>query len=216
MNGWSAYALAWAVFLLSHALPVRPQVKAWLAARLGPRGFSAAYSAVSILALAWLIRAAQHAPALLLWDRAAWHRPFAQAAMLAACLLVAMAAFAPNPLSFGGWRNARFDPTRAGILGLVRHPWLAAILCWAAGHLPANGDLAQALMFAGFAAFAMIGMTMIDRRRRRALGPESWAQLAGCRTSLPAPWPLRLAAALALWWGLAVLHPAVIGPVVWP
>ncbi len=216
MSGWGSYALAWVVFLASHALPVRPPVKAWLVAKLGPRGFTLAYSTVSILTLAWLIAAAGRAPLVPLWDGAAWHRPFAQAAMLAACLLAAMAAFAPNPLSFGGFRNAGFEPARGGVVGLVRHPWLAAIVFWALGHLPANGDLAHALMFGGFAAFALVGMRMIDSRRRRLLGPETWAHLAHCRPSLPALWPLRLALALALWWALAALHPVIIGPVVWP
>lgn len=216
MSGWGEYALAWAAFLLSHALPVRPGVKARLVRWLGTGGFGLAYGAVSLAALGWLIVAAGRAPFVPLWDGATWHRPFAQGAMLAACLLIALAALAPNPLSFGGWRNDRFDPARPGVAGLVRHPWLAALVLWSAGHLPANGDLAQALMFAGFAGFAVLGMVMIDRRRRRAFGPAAWARLAGGRASPPPFWPLRLAGGLALWWALATLHPSVIGPAVWP
>lgn len=216
MSGWREYALAWGVFLLSHALPVRPGVKRRLVARLGAGGFGLGYSAVSVLALGWLIVAAGRAPFVPVWDWAAWHRPVAQGAMLAACLLIALAVLAPNPLSFGGWRNDRFDPARPGVAGAVRHPFLAALVLWSAGHLPANGDLAQALMFAGFAGFAVLGMAMIDRRRRREMGPAEWALLAGGRAGLPPLWPLRLVGGLALWWALVVLHPLVIGPAVWP
>ncbi|HMO09174.1 MAG TPA: NnrU family protein [Paracoccaceae bacterium] len=216
MNGWAPYLAAWAVFLLSHAIPVRPWIKGWLVARLGAGGFGLAYSAVSVAALAWLIVAAGRAPWVPLWDAAAWQRAFAQGATLAACLLIAFAAFAPNPLSFAGWRNARFEPDRPGIVGLLRHPFLAALVLWAAGHVPANGDLAHALMFGGFAAFAALGMAMIDRRRRRELGTADWARLTSGRITLPPAWPVRLAAGLGLWWVLAALHPILIGPAVWP
>lgn len=216
MSGWGLYAAAWAAFLLSHALPVRPPVRARLVARLGPRGYALAYSAVSVLALAGLIVAAGGAPWVPLWDAAPWHRPVAQAATLAACLIAALAAFAPNPLSFGGWRNDRFVPDRPGIAGWLRHPFLAALALWAAGHVPANGDLAHLLMFGGFAGFAVLGMVLIDRRRRREAGADEWRRLAAGRGHLPPRWPLRLAAGLALWAALANLHPMVIGPAVWP
>ena len=215
MNGWGEYALAWGFFLLSHALPVRPAIKRRIVTRFGAGGFGLAYSAVSVLALGWLIIASGRAPFVPLWDWAAWQRPVAQAAMTAACLLIAFAAYTPNPLSFGGWRNDRFDPVRPGIVGLVRHPFLAALVLWAAGHLPANGNLAQALMFAGFAGFAALGMAMINRRRRRELGAAELARLTAGRAHLPASWPVRLLAGLALWVGLAALHPWLLGPSVW-
>lgn len=216
MTGWAEYAAAWAAFLLSHALPVRPRVRTRLVAVLGRGGFGLAYSAVSVAALSWLIVAAGRAPFVPLWDWAPWQRPVTQAVMLAACLVLAMAALAPNPLSFGGWRNDRFDPARPGIAGLLRHPFLVALMLWALGHLPGKGDLAHALMFAGFAGFAGLGMAMIDRRRRREIGAGEWARLTAGRGHLPPLWPVRLAAGLALWAGLVVIHPWLIGPVVWP
>lgn len=133
-----------------------------------------------------------------------------------ACLLIAFAAFTPNPLSFGGWRNERFDPARPGIPGLIPHPFLVALVLWAAGHLPANGDLAHALIFAGFAGFAALGMAMIDYRRRRALGLAAFARLTAGRPHLPAQWPLRLLGGLALWLALAAIHPWLLGPSVMP
>lgn len=151
-----------------------------------------------------------------LWDPAPWHRHLAQGAMLAAYLLVALAAFTPNPLSFGGWRNDRFDPAHPGIVGLVRHPLIPALALWALGHLSANGDLAHALMFGGFAGFALFGMAMIDRRRRRDLGTEGWCRLAHGAAHLRSFRAARVASGLVVWFVLAHLHPLLIGPTVWP
>lgn len=213
MAGWGEYAAAWAVFLATHAIPARPAVKALLVGRLGRGGYGIAYSAVSLAALAWLIVAAGRAPHVELWARAPWQVHLAQAAMALACLIAALGIGAPNPFSFGGARNDRYDPARPGIVGLTRHPVLAALALWALGHLAPNGDLAHALMFGGFAAFALIGMGMIDRRRRQEMGAE-WHRLQPARTLRGAGNPWRWLAAAALWWGLAVLHPVVIGPAV--
>ncbi|MGI3213458.1 NnrU family protein, partial [Roseovarius tibetensis] len=60
--GWVEFAAAYTVFFLSHAIPVRPPVRPWLQARLGRAGFTAAYSALSLAVLAWLIAAAARAP----------------------------------------------------------------------------------------------------------------------------------------------------------
>ncbi|HHZ08454.1 MAG TPA: NnrU family protein, partial [Rhizobiales bacterium] len=69
---WGEYALAFAAFFLTHSLPVRPPLRPWAVARLGRAGFAAAYSALSLAALAWLIVAAGRAPYLGLWDWAPW------------------------------------------------------------------------------------------------------------------------------------------------
>lgn len=212
LAGWGEYVAAWGMFLLSHSLPVRPPVKPWLVARLGRGGYLAGYSLLSVALLAWLIVAAGRAPHVVLWYPSPWQVHATQIVTLAACLLLALALLRPNPLSFGGARNAEFDPARPGIVGWVRHPVLAALGLWAAGHVPPNGDLAHVLMFGGFAGFALAGMVLIDRRRRRALGAAEWARLAAVRRGgLAAGWPLRLVAGGALWLGLVALHPLVIG-----
>ena len=62
MTGWLEFIAALAVFMLSHMIPVRPPVRPWLIARLGVRGYFAAYSVLSIAVLVWLIVAAARAP----------------------------------------------------------------------------------------------------------------------------------------------------------
>lgn len=227
MTGWAEFALAMAVFLSSHALAVRPALKAPLQRALGKTGFGLAYSALSLVLLGWLIAAAGRAPFIPLWEPTRWQALVALGLMLAACLLVAHAVAGANPLSFGS-RATGFDPVHPGIAGVSRHPVLLALALWALAHTLANGDLAHALLFAPLGLFALIGMGAIDRRKRRVL--DGWEQLARNTSLVPlaalvssrwrptAPPPvLPNLAGLAAWAALIALHPGVIGvdPLAW-
>lgn len=226
--GWAEFAAAFAVFLLSHALPARPAVKGPLVRRLGAGGYTLVYSLVSVAVLAWLIVAAGRAPHVPLWSWAPWQPWVPFLVMLPACLLIACAIGAPNPLSFGG-RAEGFDPARPGIAGLTRHPLLWALVLWAGAHLVPNGDLAHVLLFGSFAGFATLGMRMLDRRRQRLWGPEVWADRARATALVPGaallsgrwrpaggPPIRRMAAGLVLYGLLLALHPPVIGAWPWP
>lgn len=213
--GWGEFALAWAVFFASHALPVRPPLRPALVARLGARGFTLGYSALSLAVLAWLILAAGRAPFVPLWPRAPWQAHLTLAAMLPVCLIVALAIARPNPFSFGGARNAAFDPARPGIVRLTRHPLLLALAIWAAAHTLPNGDLAHVLLFGSFAVFAGAGTRIVDRRRRREMG-TGWHRLRNALARAPVPASpasaaVRLALGLALYGGLILLHPVLFG-----
>jgi uncharacterized membrane protein len=210
MTGWAEYLLAWAVFLTSHSLPIRPQVKTRLVGVLGAGGFTLAYSVLSLTVLIWLIGAAGRAPYIPLWDWASWQVWATRSAMLLACLLVAFAAFLPNPYSFGGWRNHTFDPARPGILALTRHPLLLALAIWAAGHLPVRGDVAHVALFTGFASFAVLGMALINRRKLNSAHSQRF--VPSTPVSLPELWVLRTFAGIGLWLGIGALHPILIGP----
>ncbi len=217
MTGWFEYALAFTTFFVSHALPVRPPIKARIVARLGARGFSLAYSVLSIAVLAWLISAAGRAPFVELWPREPWQAWVPVLANAVAAIIVTLAIGRPNPLSFGGARNAEFDPNHAGLIGFVRHPLLAAIALWAGAHIVPNGDLAHVILFATFVGFALMGMRMIDRRKRRHLG-DDWGRLAQTtrRVQITPEGVLRVFAGAGLWWLLMWLHTPVIGISPWP
>ena len=215
---WGEFALALGAFFLTHALPVRPPVRPWAVARLGQRGFTLAYSGLSLAALAWLILAAGRAPYVPLWTWAPWQNHAVLAVMLPVCLIVALTVGRPNPFSFGGARNDRFDPTRPGIVGWMRHPLLVALALWAAAHTLANGTLAHVVLFGTFALFSLVGGRVIDRRKRKQMGND-WervrkAMADGQRPALSdmvsdAPW--RIAAGLALYAALIALHPLIFG-----
>ncbi|HHZ07886.1 MAG TPA: NnrU family protein, partial [Rhizobiales bacterium] len=138
------------------------------------------------------------------------------ALMLPACLILALAIGRPNPFSFGGARNDRFDPQRPGIVRFTRHPLLAALTLWSAAHVLPNGDLAHVLVFGALAAFALFGGRLVDRRRQREMGP-AWADLRRAVASSPvAAIPdgetlARLAAGPLLYAALIPIHQLVIG-----
>lgn len=132
MTGWGEYSAAWALFLGAHMIPALPGPRGWLVARLGRRGYLAAFSLLSIGLLYWLILAAGRAPHVSLWDQPGWSRWLVNIAMPLAGLVAALA---------------------VGLSGLI-----AAFALWAGGHLVANGDLAHALFFGGMLVFALSGL----------------------------------------------------------
>lgn len=215
--GWFEFVVACVVFFLSHSLPVRPPLRPWLRARLGASGFTLAYSALSLAMLAWLISAAGRAPHMTLWDWAPWQVHLPLTIMGPVCLILALSIGRPNPFSFGGARNDQFDPARPGIVRLSRHPLLLALALWAAAHVVPNGDLAHVILFGTFAAFALLGGRLIDRRKRREMG-GIWQALDAARRQAPllltAPSGgmfLRVAAGIALYGALLWAHPIFIG-----
>lgn len=229
-SGWSEFAAALSFFLASHALPIRPLLKTRLAAILGGRGFALAYSALSLFALAWLIVAAGRAPYVEIWEQARWQMWVPNLVMPFAVALLAFSVAAPNPLSFGGAHNERFDPERPGVVGLARHPLLLAFALWAFAHVIPNGDLAHIAMFGLLGSFAVFGMPLIDRRKRRALGEARWSVMARNTSLIPfaawlargAPTDIRrqsiprLCAVLALYASAIGLHGPIIGASPWP
>lgn len=223
---WTEFALSLLLFLLSHRLPAALGLKARLVAWLGPRGYVAVFSLVSLALLAWLVAAAGRAPFVGLWDPQPWHRWAVNLAMPAAIALAVFGIAAPNPFAFEG-RAAGYDPARPGIAGLTRQPLLWALALWAGAHLLPNGDLAHGLLFGTFLVLALAGMPLVEGRRRRAMGAAEWARLAARTGLVPLSaaatgrwrprglpsWP-RLALALLTWAAVWHLHAPVIG--LWP
>lgn len=213
---WAELTLAFAAFFLSHSVPVRPPVRSWLVARLGRRGFTLAYSVFSLVILGWLIVAVGRAPFIPLWYWAPWQNHAALTVMLLVCLILALTIGQPNPFSFGGAYDELFDPAHPGLVRLTRHPLLMALALWGGVHMLANGDLAHVILFGAFTAFALMGGRLVDRRKKREMGPE-WDRLWQA-TQAGQAWPvalrgtlLRLLAGFGLFGSLVALHPVVLG-----
>lgn len=184
LSQWGEFIAAFVVFFLSHSIPVRPKVKSRIVAKTGALGFALLYSALSISILTWIIIAAGRAPFVELWAWAPWQNHLPLTGMLLACVIITVAFGQPNPLSFGGWNNDRFDPQNAGLIGWIRHPLLVALLIWSVAHLVPNGNLAHVIVFGLFAGFSLLGMKIIDRRSKRILGVENWQNLSNTRRDL--------------------------------
>lgn len=213
LSEWGEFIAAFAVFFMSHTIPVRPPVKRRLVARIGALGFTLAYSALSIAILTWIISAAGRAPFVELWEWQPWQNHVPLTGMLLAVLLVVMAFGRPNPLSFGGWDHARFDPENPGLIGWVRHPLLVALLIWSLAHMVPNGDLAHVIVFGLFAAFSLLGMWIINRRARRILGAQEWQRLARTKRKLTitAGGIIRLALGVLIYLAILYSHVWFIG-----
>lgn len=173
---WVEFVIVFLVFFVSHSMPIRPPIRPFIEALFGPIGFTVAYSIFSAFVFGWLIVAAGRAPYVVLWSWSPWQSNMALILVLVACILVAFSIGRPNPFSFGGWRNERFDVEHPGTVRLTRHPFLIALAIWATAHVLANGDVAHVLMFGSFAIFAIIGGRLIDRRKRRTMG-DDWTEL---------------------------------------
>ncbi|MEM8552193.1 MAG: NnrU family protein [Pseudomonadota bacterium] len=208
LSAWAEFLAALAVFFASHAIPARPAVKQRLVGLLGRGAYGACYGIISLAALGWVIAAAGRAPTVALAPVAPWQLAAPFILMVPACLLVAFALFRPNPYSFGGSRNARFNPSYPGVVRITRHPLLLAILLWAVGHLLANPHAAHAILFGSFAVFSLTGMAAIDRRLRRngiAMAGEPIPPMGVMELTL------RAAGGLALYALVLLAHPVVAG-----
>ena len=216
--GWAEFIAAFAIFFISHSIPIRPPVKTWLVSRIGSTAFSILYSAMSLAILWWLIVASGRAPFVQLWPWAPWQSELTIGLMLLDCLILAFTVAKPNPFSFGGAANHKFDPDHAGIVRLTRHPLLVVLALWALAHVIPNGDLAHVVLFGSFATFAAFGGRLVDRRRRREMGAD-WEQLLARVHRAPLLTKpnsygevfVRFILGAGLFLSLIWLHPSIIG-----
>lgn len=226
--GWLEFITAGLLFLISHRVPALPSVRARLTNMMGERGFVITYAGMSLVLLVWLIVAAGRAPYVALWPFEAWQTWVPIIAMPIAFLLLVFSIGVPNPLSFGGGDETRFDPRHPGSVGFARHGILWAFALWSLGHMIPNGDVAHVVLFGVLALFSLTGMLVIDRRKKRQLGTERWQKLAHATSLWPGQsiltgrwtpqfWPItpntltRLVLAMVLFLGTLWLHDYATG-----
>lgn len=116
--------------------------------RLGPHGWKALYSVISLagfILLVWGYGLARQDP-VVLYNPPFWLRHVTALLMLPVFPLLLASQF----------------PTRIGIA--TKHPMLAAIKIWAFAHLLANGTLADVLLFGGFLAWAVVDRISAGKR----------------------------------------------------
>jgi uncharacterized membrane protein len=179
-----------AVFLGIHS--VRIVAERWRAAqiaRVGANAWRLGYSVLSALGLLlviWGFGLARQAPVPL------WHPPVGMRHVAALLTLVAFvfvaAAYVPR-----NHLKARFH-----------HPMMLGVKAWAAGHLLANGTVADVLLFGSFMAWAVLAYIAARRRDRRAGTTYPAGTAAG--TSIAIAGGAVAWAVFAFW-----LHGALIG-----
>lgn len=166
------------IFLASHSLVARSGLRSFLVRKWGEKPYLFIYSLLSLGLLVWLIIAAQNAPRIQIWPwlYALYWVP--NLFMPFACILLISGFVVPNPLSIAA-RTQGFNPGKPSlIVALTRHPILWGFFLWSASHIVPNGEYPLALMFGIFAVFSILGLKIIDRKRKRELGAQRWQELA--------------------------------------
>lgn len=142
------------LFLGTHS--VRIVAEGWrtrMIDRLGRNGWRGAYSLLALAGLVLIVYGygVARVDALTLFEPPQWVGPVTSLLMLPA-LVLAVAAYVPG--------------TR--IKAVLGHPLLAATKLWAAGHLLANGRLADVILFGAFLLWAGMDFNSMRRRDRIA------------------------------------------------
>ncbi|MGQ0672564.1 MAG: NnrU family protein [Hyphomicrobium sp.] len=179
------------VFLAVHLVPTSQELRRGLADRFGEASYKVGFAVLSLIGLALIVvgyHKLQLHPGknLVLFDPPSWTRHVAYLLMLPAMIFL-VAAYVPSRI-----RSA------------LKHPMLVAIKIWALAHLLANGDLASALLFGSFLAYAVYDR--ISVKRREAPGPLA------ARTGPPINDAIVVIAGLALYaFMLFIGHGLLIG-----
>lgn len=145
------------------------------------RGFFAALSAASLLALVWAYRRAPCAP---LWipPRSLLYLPIL--VMPFALVLLAGAFAVRNPTSVGLESALAAEEPARGVLRITRHPFLWAVALWSFVHLVVNGNVASLLFFGSLLLTALLGTKDIDRKREYS-EPALWRKYLAVTSNLP-------------------------------
>ncbi|WP_196260149.1 NnrU family protein [Pelagibacterium limicola] len=174
--------LALSVFLLTHLVTALPGVRDVLVIRLGLPSYIVIYSAISILALTWLILATLEAPVTLLWYPSGWQAWVTIIVSPVAVFLIVAGLLSPNPMSLSFFPDSRRQT--GAIVEVTRHPVFWGAFLWAGGHIPPNGDMRSVLLFGVLALLALAGFVLGDRRSRRRLGSR-WPKVAETTSIIP-------------------------------
>jgi uncharacterized membrane protein len=137
------------VFLwsIAHLFPATlPGVRANLADKLGEGPYKGLFALDIIIALVLIVFGWKAAIPAAIYAPPMYGSPIPSAFLVLAVLLM-VASAVPNNLK-------RY----------VRHPQMAAVLCWSAGHLLSNGDSRSIVLFGGFAVWAILEIMFINKR----------------------------------------------------
>ena len=197
-------------FAMSH--PLRPA----MVRILGPKGFDAVYSLISIATVIWMYFAFKAAPASTpLWtgfDDVSW----AIGSVIALPAMVLLAgSFVRNPaIAMPGAEAAAREAVKAGphgVFAVTRHPMMWGFALWAISHLIAAPTARTLVVASAVLILALIGARLQDRKKRVLMGDawvgwESatsyWPRFAKLFSAGLGPWVV----GVALWLGLSWLH----------
>jgi uncharacterized membrane protein len=181
------------LFLGVHMLTTQRGLRARLIVSWGEGGYKTGYALVSLAGLVlivWGFADYRAAGMIEVWDPPGVLKHITVALMLPAVILVVASYI------------------RGRIYTALKHPMLAGVKLWAAGHLLANGDLGSIILFGAFLGWAVFDRISLKHRADAGAPP---IPVGGIGNDL-----IAVAVGLVAYLALAfVFHPVVIGvPVV--
>lgn len=217
-----------AFFLLIHFAVSGTRVRDALIGRVGQGPYMGLFVVASFVGLGWLgfaFAQARGAPANeVFWGLTPSTRYVQIALQLLAMLFIVPGLMTPNPTSVRQEATLDRSDLVKGMLRITRHPFLWGVAIWATGHLLVNGDAASLVLFGSLLLLALFGTTLIDAKRKRALGLKYDGFLAQTsnvpflaiaqgrqRFSPGEIGLLRIAIAVAVWAALLFAHPYLFG-----
>ena len=169
----------------AHLVPAAlPGVRANLIAKLGEGPYKGLFALDIIIALALIVFGWKSAIPAALYAPPLYGSPIPSAFLVLAILLL-VASSLPNNLK-------RF----------IRHPQMASVVCWSAGHLLTNGDSRSLVLFGGFAVWAILEVVFINKRDGEWQKPNSVPLLSDAITAV---------VAVAVFAALVYFHASLFG-----
>jgi uncharacterized membrane protein len=178
----SQLIIAALVWIAIHLGLAGTRLRDFVVGRTGEQVFRGIFSALSIVALIFLVRAWSVSPTALLWVAPDWLRWVLVFAMLPAFVLFVASVSGRNPTMVGPGEGAAQPPR--GVIRVTRHPMLWSFTIWAAVHLLGNGDTAAIVFFGAFLITALAGMPSIDVKLARR-DPNAWQALSATTSIVP-------------------------------
>jgi len=174
------------VFVGSHFGIASTWVRDDLVRRLGERAYVGLFSAVSLILLAWLIRAySTVANPIVLW----WTPPvliIVPLVVMPLALLLFIGGYTQrNPTAVMQKRTLPTERPAPGVLAITRHPLMWGIGLWAVVHLVVSDDVASLIFFAALAVLALWGTRLLDTKKQRTWPAEDWQRFASVTSNIP-------------------------------
>jgi uncharacterized membrane protein len=174
-----------ATFLpLSHFLIASTPLRGQLVRRLGDGRYLASYSALTLVAFAWLIVAYLRAPAGTLWTTPSWAAALLIPVILVGGVLMAAGIFTPNPVIVR--QGGLFDQADVvrGILRVSRNSFFWGVGLVSLAQVTVLGDFAAILAFGSTAFLGIIGSFVLDAKKAREY-MQAWRKFAAATSNVP-------------------------------
>ena len=169
---------------LSHFLIASTPLRGHLVCRLGDERYLLTYSALTLVAVGWLIVAYLRAPTVVLWVTPTWVAAMLLPIALMGSIMIAAGISTPNPVIVR--QGGLFDQADIvrGILRVSRNSFFWGVGLVSLAQVIVLGDVAATLAFGSFAFLGIIGSFVLDAKKARQYA-AAWPAFAAATSNVP-------------------------------